>query len=43
VKGELLEALYEPPPEFLALDRERLEALNGALRALQGSQAEAPR
>jgi DNA-binding MarR family transcriptional regulator len=43
VKGELLEALYEPPPEFLALDRERLEALNGALRALRGSPAEAPR
>jgi DNA-binding MarR family transcriptional regulator len=42
VKGQLLEALYEPPPEFLALDRERLEALNGALRALRGSLAEAP-
>lgn len=43
VKGELLEALYEPPPEFLALDRERLEALVGALSALKGVREEAPR
>jgi DNA-binding MarR family transcriptional regulator len=43
VKGKLLEAMYEPPPDFLALDRERLEALIGALDALKDSGAEAPR
>ena len=43
IKGQLLDEMYEPPPEFLALDRERLEALIGALSALKGSAAEAPR
>jgi DNA-binding MarR family transcriptional regulator len=43
VKAKLLEAMYEPPPDFLALDRERLEALIGALGALKDSGAEAPR
>ena len=36
IKAKLLDAMYEPPPEFLALDRERLEALIGALDALNG-------
>jgi DNA-binding MarR family transcriptional regulator len=43
IKARLLEAMYEPPPEFLALDRERLEALIGALDAVKGSSVEAPR
>jgi DNA-binding MarR family transcriptional regulator len=43
LKEKLLEAVYEPPPEILALDRERLEALIGALSALRGSREEAPR
>jgi DNA-binding MarR family transcriptional regulator len=43
VKAKLLEAVYEPPPEILALDRERLEALIGALSALKGSREEVPR
>ena len=43
LKAQLLEALYEPPPEFLALDRERLEALVGALSALKGVREEASR
>ena len=43
IKAQLLEAMYEPPPEFLALDRERLEALIGALDAVKGSSLEAPR
>jgi DNA-binding MarR family transcriptional regulator len=43
IKGRLLDEMYEPPPAFLALDRERLEALVGALSALKGSTVEAPR
>jgi DNA-binding MarR family transcriptional regulator len=43
VKEKLLEAVYEPPPEILALDRERLEALIGALSVLKGSREEPPR
>jgi DNA-binding MarR family transcriptional regulator len=43
VKEKLLEAVYEPPAEILALDRERLEALIGALSALKGSPEEPPR
>jgi DNA-binding MarR family transcriptional regulator len=43
IKAQLLDAMYEPPPEFLALDRERLEALIGALDAVKGSGLEAPR
>jgi len=35
--------MYEPPPEFLALDRERLEALIGALGAIGSSDAQARR
>jgi DNA-binding MarR family transcriptional regulator len=42
VKAKVLEAVYEPPPEILALDRERLEALLSALTALKGPLAEAP-
>jgi DNA-binding MarR family transcriptional regulator len=34
VKARLMDALYEPPPEFAALDRARLEALRGALEQL---------
>jgi DNA-binding MarR family transcriptional regulator len=43
IKGQLLDEMYEPPPEFLALDRERLEALIGALAALKSSGQEASR
>jgi DNA-binding MarR family transcriptional regulator len=43
IKAQLMEAMYRPPPEFLALDRERLEALIGALDAVKSSSAEAPR
>jgi DNA-binding MarR family transcriptional regulator len=42
VKEKLLEAVYEPPPEILALDRERLEALIDALSALKGPREEPP-
>jgi MarR family transcriptional regulator, organic hydroperoxide resistance regulator len=42
VKGQLLEAMYEPPAEFLALDRDRLEALIGALGALKAPGSEPP-
>ena len=43
IKGQLLDEMYEPPPEFLALDRERLAALIDALSALKGSGPDAPR
>jgi len=36
-KAELFAALYRPPPEFLALDTERLEALRAALGSLPRS------
>jgi len=37
VKGRLLEALYEPPAELLALDRDSLESLRSALARAIGS------
>ena len=36
-KAELFAALYAPPPEFLALDREHLETLRSALALLPES------
>lgn len=38
VRDSLAEALYAPPPELLALDAERLEALRRALSALPGGE-----
>jgi DNA-binding MarR family transcriptional regulator len=43
IKGQLLDEMYEPPPEFLALDRARLTALIDALSALKGSGPDVPR
>jgi hypothetical protein len=33
LRDRLKDALYQPPPELLALDAERLEALRAALRS----------
>ena len=36
LRARLTQALYQPPPELLALDTERLEALQAALSTLPG-------
>jgi MarR family transcriptional regulator, organic hydroperoxide resistance regulator len=41
-KERLLEQLYEPPAELVALDRESLETLRVALKKIRGSAATGP-